>query len=132
MNVNRVKEIVETWNVEKIHAREFSRRDMRKFIELMNDRTRMLIQACDNHTVDYYQELATLSADAESVTRETSDLVREGIIGPRYYVARTLVQTFQVWEHDFYIGLMELAVHACTIVTPKAKIIADGIDRTNV
>lgn len=33
---------------------------------------------------------------------------------------------------DFWTGMFELAMNAQTLCTPKAKIFADGLDRTNV
>ena len=33
---------------------------------------------------------------------------------------------------DFWTGVFELAMNAQTLTSPKAKIFADGLDRTNV
>ena len=123
---NRAKEIVETWNFNKVHNRIFNQMDMRRFIEMMNAHTKMFVRAVDFKSVAEAQAMADLAQNAVSI------LTRVAQSGPAYVAARTFIRNFGVNEPDFYTGVMELAVHACTLLTPKARIIADGVDRTNV
>ena len=79
-----IVEIVETWRVKRTQYTQFTAKDMRTFVEVMN------------------------------------------------YHTRQLISTLGITDPEFYSGLFELANHAQTLATKKARVIADGIDRTNV
>lgn len=134
-DIARAKDVVETWNFQKVHNRQFNQMDMRKFVELNNDRSRQLILTSDVRTVDEFQRIGMLAGDAASLLTPnvtTEQLMAEGIVDARLAELKTFLSEWQINNADFYIGLMELCVHACTVLTPKARVIADGIDRTNV
>ena len=82
-DIKEIVDIVETWRVKRT-SREFTRKDLREFVETMN------------------------------------------------YHTRQLISVFGIVDPEFYSGLFELATHAQTLATRKARIIADGIDRTQV
>ena len=129
INIVAAKTVVETWNANKVHNREFVQRDMRKFIEIMNDRTKALIHWMELHRIGP-DRCATTAKVAENCVR----LINGEPIATQeeHNDARMMVSMYGVNEAEFYTGLMELYVHAATLLTAKARIIADGIDRTNV
>ena len=124
----QVKEVVDTWVILRLAGREFTQRDMRKFMEAMNDRTRQMISIFQVTDVGFYEHLAEDSMLAMSMLQGgdwTSN--EEASIKIRVMIGR--------WgrgDINFYSGLMELCVNACTHLTPKARVIADGVDRTDV
>jgi len=124
-----VKGIVETWNVQKVAGRVFVSADMYKFIELMNDRTRHMMRAFNQQTdPEWYQIVAQVAGTAADITSDTPGVELE-----EYYPrAKEMIAAYGVNETDFYTGLQELCVNACTLATPGARIIADGVDRTQL
>ena len=135
IDINRAKDVVETWNFEKVHNRAFNQMDMRRFLELNNDRSKQMILTSDVRTVEEFQRIGMCAGDAASLLTPgvtTEQLMADGIVGARLAELKTFLSEWQINDADFYIGLMELCVHACTILTPKARVIADGIDRTNL
>lgn len=135
MDTDRVKQVVETWVIERVLNREFVLRDMRRFVEIMNDRTRAFIRACDEYAVPWYQNLANVAQDAATMTTKGVNLRQQGFLVPpmdRLAAARKLANDFHVQEPEFYTGVQELAINAMTLLTARARIIADGIDRTDV
>lgn len=123
-----VKTIVETWNVQKVHSREFNSSDMYKFIELMNDRTKHMMRTFQMNDPEWYQIVAQVASVAVDITSNTP-----GVEEQEYYAqAKEMISAYGVNETDFYTGLQELCVNACTLCTPGARIIADGVDRTQL
>jgi hypothetical protein len=124
-----VKAIVETWNVQKWAGREFSRNDMYRFVALMNDRTRHLIKTFRQYNPEYYMILADISKLAADLTSDTPTPDEDPLVVAH---ARNMISLYGVNETDFYTGLQELCMNACTLTTPGAKLIADGVDRTQL
>lgn len=123
-----VKTIVETWNVQKVHSREFNTSDMYRFIELMNDRTRHMIRTFQMNDPEWYQIVAMVAGLAADITSGTAGVELE-----EYYPrAKEMIAAYGVNETDFYTGLQELCMNAVTQTTPGARLIADGVDRTQL
>jgi len=127
INIVAAKNVVETWNINKLHGREFNQSDMRKFIEVMNDRTKALIHWTELRDPALAQSYAVIAQDAVSLIN--GDPIETDM---RHSAARILISQFGVNEADFYTGLMELYVHAATLLTPRAKLFVDGKDMTDV
>lgn len=127
-DVHRIKDIVETWNFKKVHNREFNRVDMFRFIQDMNATTRMLISCLGETETKFYLDFANRAHNVIEMLAPS----QPAMDGQTTYEARKLIQIFEVNEVDFYTGLMELAVHACTLTTAGAKVIGDGVDRTGL
>jgi hypothetical protein len=124
---DRVKAIVETWNVQKLQGREFNTNDMYRFVEMMNDRTRHMIATFRVKDPEFYQQLAMTAGTAAEVIDDTV------VVDPFAFArARVLITNYSVNEAEFYTGLQELCVHASTLTTAGARVIADGVDRTNL
>ena len=131
IDVRRVTDIVETWNIRKtMRSNQPTYGDMRNFIELMNAQTRLLIAeypASCRHP-EFWLDL---SRQAESASKYTSpgQTVDDILWRSR---ALKMVNQFTRQEWEFYTGLMELSINAATLTTPGARIIADGRDRTQL
>jgi hypothetical protein len=124
--IDAVVDCVETWNIEKVYGREFTQRDMRYFIERMNALTRLLIQRCRRTERSFYEDLFNVATWAQKLC------AKEELGGVERHKAGQLTLLLARNYEDFYTGLFELAMHACTLTTPGAKVFGDGIDRTNV
>lgn len=127
IDVRRVKDIVETWNIRKTNNRVFTRSDLLHFVEINNAMTKRLISELQQRVPEWWQEYARV-AEAASIYTAPNQTVDD--IEYRGKALR-MVNEFGVQEHDFYVGLMELAINAVTLTTPGARIIADGVDRTD-
>jgi hypothetical protein len=127
--IDAVVDTVETWNIEKVYGREFTQRDMRYFIERMNALTRLLISRCRRNDRHFYEELFKLATNAQALT---SKEVVKFLDAREASEARQFVLLVARDYSEFYTGLFELAMHACTLTTPGARVFGDGIDRTGV
>ena len=121
-------DIVTPWIRER-ESRQFHLGDLRKFVEAMNNRSRALIAELQNTNPMYWQELGRLAEDAETYAREGERCTLDPF---RTILARKFMKPFEMTDPKFYSALMELSIHAVSLVTPGARIIADGVDRTNV
>jgi hypothetical protein len=122
------KRVIETWDVLRKANREFSQMDMRRFVETMNDRTRQLIRLFMSTDPTFYQGIADRATNVITFLADDNLAMSD----KERTQARSYIAAWEVMDSDFYTALMELCVHATTMVTPHTKVIADGIDRTDV
>lgn len=131
IDVPRVTGIVDAWNIHKTKRNnEPTYGDMRNFVTLMNTQTRLLIAEYPNSVRfgEFWQDLARQAESASTYTTEGKFVTD---IGWRSRALK-MVNQFSRQEPWFYEGLMELAINAATLVTPGARIIAAGKDRTDL
>lgn len=126
--LSEVKAIVESWAVQRHDYQSFGLLHMNQFITAHNDRTRQLIAVCQNQYAADWQDLARVAETCQWITEGTPSL-------PDMFMmkrANDVLLRFAVLQHQFWSAFVELAVNAATLTTPGARIIADGVDRTNL
>ena len=124
-----IKRVVESWCIQRGHGREFNQRDLFQFVSQMNYYTKKLLRAYAEQyrTIEFFTKLQNTASDAESLTRKGSNLRNEGIVGVRLIAAQALIRQHRVYDSEYYVGLMELALHAQTLLA-NARVIADGVE----
>jgi hypothetical protein len=120
---DQLKNVVETWAIQRVKVKEFNRADLDRWCQAMNDRTRHVIHLWEIRDPTFYQRIAT---ESDTVMRYINEGKIDGAKG------RMLMAQFEVWDVDFYSALTELCVNASTMLTKSAKIVADGKDVTNL
>jgi hypothetical protein len=124
--------VIETWDQLKVTGREFTRFDMRKFVEMMNDRTKQIVRIFRIEDIRFYQELASQATLAITWLEWLLDMTQPDMPDNEKVWGRQFVALFGVDKVSYYTSLVELCVNAQTQLTEGARLIADGIDRTNV
>jgi hypothetical protein len=71
-------DVVETWNTQKEAGRQFTQKDMRKFIETMNDRTRHMISIVGRDNPEFYTGLFELAQNATTLTTKGAKIYGDG------------------------------------------------------
>lgn len=132
--LQRVKEVVETWDIHRKDRRGFNAVDMRKFVEAMNDRTKQIIRLVRREDVSFYQAVANTSNNAANWLAwvVSSDAQPSPLTDAQAEIVRPFIRAFNTDSQDFYTALTELCVNAQTQLTPGARLMADGINRTDV
>ncbi len=77
-DLQRLKDIVETWNAKKVNGREFTGADMRRFVEDMNATTRMLIRVLEVEYPEFYTGLMELAMNATTLTTKGARIIADG------------------------------------------------------
>jgi len=72
-------DVVETWEVHRQAGRAFNTRDMRRFIETMNDRTRHMISIIGMNSPEFYSSLQELAQHACTMTTPGAKVYGDGI-----------------------------------------------------
>lgn len=79
IDVRVLKDLVETWNAKKTTGREFTQKDMRHFIEVMNYHTRQLVAQFQIHDPEFWVGLQELAAHASTLTTKGAKVFGDGI-----------------------------------------------------
>ncbi len=119
--IDQIKGIVEYWCINRHDTGAFYRRDMYRWVAMMNDRTRHLIRTVRYYDPEWWRDYGRLAEKAE-LTLE----------GTEYPEGRSMISDYQIQDPTFYNGLVELCVNAVTQTTEGARLIADGVNRTDL
>lgn len=120
----QLKDVVETWAIQRHGVREFTRADLDRWCQAMNDRTRHVIHLYQKRDPEFYQALALVANDIAEA-RARNEVLQTPI-------HQDLIRDMGVTEEAYYSALSELCVNASTMLTKRARIIADGKDVTNL
>lgn len=141
-DIQAIKDIVTPWSIQRYERGDFGRRDMRRFLENMHHHTRALISAYGQTDPKFYEGIHRQATDALTHIQVTTGLIPNirmmdtpndpALTEETRAAAMRMIRDFGIEQPEFYTALLELAVHAATLTTKRAKVIADGYDRTNL
>jgi len=76
--ISDLRDLVETWGLQRTLDREFTTGDLNKFAETMNNRTRQLISLLEMYDPEFYTALFELAQHARTMTTPGAKLFVDG------------------------------------------------------